>query len=101
MIILSNVEPSCRLVCGLFCATTAREEIEDMINNSNAQKTVGYIRVSTEEQAKSDRVSLKAQREAIENWCYENGYQVEIFEDAGISGRSVNRPAFNVLLQAV
>ncbi|MBW2567705.1 MAG: recombinase family protein [Deltaproteobacteria bacterium] len=49
-------------------------------------KAVGYIRVSTEGQAK-DGVSLDNQRKRIKTYCqYKDFELVEIIEDAGISG---------------
>lgn len=68
----------------------------------NAAKAVGYIRVSTEEQA-AEGVSLDAQRQRIAAWCDLNGYQLaEVFTDAGISGkRADNRPALQAALSAV
>ncbi len=38
-------------------------------------KAIGYIRVSTEEQAR-EGVSLKAQQESIKSWCDTNGYEL-------------------------
>jgi len=61
-------------------------------------KAVGYIRVSTEEQA-TDGVSLKAQREKLE--AYASLYDVElvaIIEDAGGSAKSLNRPGLRKAL---
>lgn len=52
---------------------------------------VGYIRVSTQDQA-TEGVSLQAQRAKIAAWCEVNDYElVEVFEDAGISGTSMDR----------
>jgi site-specific DNA recombinase len=54
-------------------------------------KAIGYIRVSTERQA-GEGVSLEAQTVKIENWCKANGYElVEVFTDAGISGKSMDK----------
>lgn len=57
------------------------------------QSAIGYIRVSTEDQA-SEGVSLDAQRARIAAWALANDYQlVEVYVDAGISGgRADNRP---------
>lgn len=50
---------------------------------------IGYIRVSTDEQADSG-AGLKAQRRAIENECQRRGWNlVEIYEDAGASAKSL------------
>jgi DNA invertase Pin-like site-specific DNA recombinase len=63
---------------------------------------VGYVRVSTEEQADS-RAGLDAQRTAIEAEAARRGWQVVgIFEDAGISGKAIaNRPALAAALAAL
>ncbi len=54
---------------------------------------IGYIRVSTEQQA-NEGVSLDAQRAKIEAWCTHNGYELaQVYVDAGISGKKLdNRP---------
>ncbi|GIW77970.1 MAG: hypothetical protein KatS3mg104_3033 [Phycisphaerae bacterium] len=46
---------------------------------------VGYIRVSTDEQANSG-LSLEYQRSEIEKWAAAKGQECVIFEDAGFSG---------------
>lgn len=54
-------------------------------------KAIGYIRVSTEQQA-GDGISLEAQRAKIESWCKTNDCELaEIFVDAGISGKSMDK----------
>lgn len=65
------------------------------------KKAIGYIRVSTERQAK-EGVSLDAQRQRIEQWCAHNGYELEnVFVDAGISGSTMKRrPGLNKALEA-
>ena len=53
-------------------------------------KAIGYIRVSTEEQAR-EGISRDNQRDKIENYCRLNDLQLmEILEDAGKSGRDLN-----------
>lgn len=55
------------------------------------KQAVGYIRVSTEQQA-TEGVSLEAQRTKIATWCVINGYElVNVFVDAGISGKSMDK----------
>lgn len=68
----------------------------------NTATAIGYVRVSTEEQA-TEGVSLEAQRNRIAAWCELNGYRLaEVFIDAGISGkRADNRPALQAALSAV
>lgn len=55
-------------------------------------RVLGYVRVSTEEQADSG-AGLAAQRKAIREGCASRGYELgEIVEDAGWSGKSLDRP---------
>lgn len=56
-------------------------------------KAIGYIRVSTAEQA-TEGVSLEAQRAKIAAWAAANDYElVAIHEDAGITGTSMDKRA--------
>ena len=63
---------------------------------------VGYLRVSTDEQADSG-LGLAAQRSAIEAECGRRGWTLAaVHTDAGISGKSVvNRPGLTEALAAV
>lgn len=65
------------------------------------QAAIGYVRVSTEEQA-ADGVSLAAQKARIQAWCDANGYTIaDVFIDAGLSGgRADNRPGLQAALDA-
>jgi site-specific DNA recombinase len=60
---------------------------------------IGYVRVSTEEQAQ-EGVSLENQRERIRAYCEQRGLTLlDVIEDAGISGGTNKmRPGFNALL---
>ncbi len=59
---------------------------------------IGYVRVSTEEQADS-RAGLDAQRTAIEADCQRRALPLlAIHEDAGLSGKSLDRPALTAAL---
>ena len=62
-------------------------------------KAIGYIRVSTEEQAK-EGVSLDNQIERIKSYCNYKGYELlEVIKDEGISGgKSRDRKGFVRLL---
>ena len=73
-----------------------------MTARRKTQNVVGYIRVSTEEQAASG-LGLAAQREAIEAECDRRGWQLlRVFEDAGASGSSLTRrPALTETLEAL
>jgi DNA invertase Pin-like site-specific DNA recombinase len=64
-------------------------------------KVIGYIRVSTEEQA-TDGVSLAAQREKVQG--YAKLYDLElvgVIEDAGESGKTLNRPGLQEALDMI
>jgi site-specific DNA recombinase len=62
---------------------------------------VGYIRVSTQDQA-SEGVSLDAQETRIVAWCKSQGWDPSIFADCGLSGgRADNRPGLQQALEAV
>lgn len=66
----------------------------------NKPRTVGYIRVSTEEQSR-EGVSLEMQISKIEKYCELHDLElVEIFEDAGISGKTIrSRPGLRSILK--
>jgi DNA invertase Pin-like site-specific DNA recombinase len=54
------------------------------------KRVVGYVRVSTREQADSG-LGLGAQRRAIRDTCKAKGWRlVKVFEDAGASGKTTN-----------
>jgi DNA invertase Pin-like site-specific DNA recombinase len=64
---------------------------------------LGYIRVSTDQQAKDDRSSLQVQTDVIEGFARIRGvdkYGVQIYTDAGVSGaiKLAERPAGKELL---
>ena len=61
---------------------------------------VGYVRVSTDEQA----LGPEAQREAIESWCSREAAElVAVFADLGVSGGTPveKRPGLNRALDAI
>ena len=64
-------------------------------------KAIVYIRVSTEEQGKSG-LGLEAQRQKALAYCQLHDHEVvAVVEDAGASGKSLNRPGMQRVLQAV
>lgn len=61
-------------------------------------KVAGYTRVSTSEQAVNG-LGLEVQRDKIAAYCSSQSWDlVKVYEDAGISGATIDRPAFNRLL---
>lgn len=57
---------------------------------------VGYIRASTQGQAK-DGYSLKYQEDEIKAYCEEQGWNlIHIFRDEGISGAKLNEEALEI-----
>lgn len=62
------------------------------------KKAVGYIRVSTTEQAQ-EGLSLAAQEARIRAYCTAKGWDLlRIYQDAGISGKSLDRPGVQSLI---
>ena len=64
--------------------------------------TALYVRVSTERQA-DEGYSLDAQKERLQAHCVAQGWPVDpahIYVDAGISGKSTDRPEFQRMLAA-
>ncbi len=66
------------------------------------KQAIGYIRVSTEQQA-DEGVSLVSQRAKIEAWCELNDYELTaIYEDVGISGKTIiKRPQLQIALKEI
>jgi len=63
-------------------------------------RVIGYVRVSTREQADS-RLGLDAQRRALTEEATRRGWSLEIIEDAGYTARSTNRPGLRRALRAL
>jgi DNA invertase Pin-like site-specific DNA recombinase len=65
------------------------------------ERVIGYVRVSTEEQAATG-ASIDAQRAAILSEAERRGWRiVEVVEDAGYSGKSLKRPGIAAALDAL
>ena len=58
---------------------------------------IGYLRVSTEEQASSG-LGLEAQRDTIQRYADAHGWGVVWHEDAGLSAKSLDRPQLQAAL---
>lgn len=68
--------------------------------NMNPIRAVGYVRVSTEEQAR-EGISIEAQEERIRALATAKGWQlVEIIRDAGYSGKNLNRPGAQSVIES-
>lgn len=67
-------------------------------------KSVGYVRVSTENQNGVDSFGLETQRDAITKYCAEKGLElVQIYEDPALSGSlpPLERPGLHALLEVL
>jgi DNA invertase Pin-like site-specific DNA recombinase len=58
---------------------------------------IGYLRVSTEEQANSG-LGLEAQRDTIQRYADAHSWEVVWYEDAGLSAKSLDRPQLQAAL---
>jgi len=79
----------------------AKEKVAVLCTEQRAQKAVGYIRVSTEEQAATGH-GLEVQERAIRSFCESQDYDlIEIISDAGVSGakRPEDRDGFRRVLE--
>jgi len=63
-------------------------------------QVVGYVRVSTDEQAESG-LGLAAQRSAIKAECERRGWLLAAVHKDALSGKSMNRPGLAAALEAV
>ena len=79
-----------------------------MSDFNSKRKVAFYIRVSTERQAKVKEGSLKNQKQMLlaelnkRNMQYNHwGELIEIYVDEGISGKDINRPAFQKMLNDI
>ena len=64
-------------------------------------KAIGYVRVSTEQQA-NEGVSIDLQIEKVKQYCNLYGYELhDIIIDAGLSAKSLNRPGLANVLQCL
>ncbi len=65
----------------------------------SSPRAIGYIRVSTEDQAR-EGVSLDVQAERIRAYCQAKGWTLtEIIRDEGRSARDLNRPGIQRVLE--
>jgi len=72
-----------------------------MLEATEATAVIGYVRVSTGEQAEVG-YGLAAQRAAVEIECDRRGWDlVQIFSDEGESGKDLDRPALREALEFI
>lgn len=72
-----------------------------MMAKAKVKRTLGYVRVSTAEQANSG-AGLAAQRKAIRDECKRRGWElVEVVADEGYSAGSLKRPGIQRALDAL
>jgi DNA invertase Pin-like site-specific DNA recombinase len=69
-----------------------------MPEDSQPPRMLGYVRVSTEEQATSG-LGMADQRKALEQEADRRGWQIEIVVDAGQSGSTLERPGLKTALE--
>ena len=62
------------------------------------KNAIGYIRVSTEQQADDDKYGIESQKQAILLYANNNGYHIVDWKIDDVSGASDNRPALNEIL---
>ena len=62
------------------------------------QICLGYSRVSSDEQA-AHGISIDAQRNILQGYAAMTAQRIRIYEDAGFSGKNMNRPALRQLLE--
>ena len=64
-------------------------------------RLIGYVRVSSEEQAQSG-LSLENQKAKLQAYCDLYGHElVEVVTDAGFSGKSLSRPGIQAALESL
>lgn len=62
------------------------------------KNAIGYVRVSTEDQATDEKYGIEVQKQAILLYANDNGYNIVDWEIDTISGAKDNRPAFDKIL---
>lgn len=68
------------------------------MNIAKLKNAIGYIRVSTEGQAKDDKFGIEAQKQAILLYANENGYCIVDWKIDEVSGAKDERPALEEIL---
>lgn len=79
-----------------------RKRSAPLVNVQSGQiEAIGYIRVSTGEQADSG-LGLEVQRQKIAAQCEANGWKlIKTYEDAGVTAKHLDRPALQTALESL
>ena len=81
----------------------ARNKIQTETKAARATRALGYLRVSTEEQAASGH-GLDTQEKSVRAFAESQGYElVAVLTDPGVSGatRPADRPSFGQALEMI
>jgi len=71
------------------------------MTQTTTRRVLGYIRVSTEEQASSG-LSLESQRQKLQQYCDLHDHDlVDVVVDAGESAKNLNRPGMQRVIKAI
>lgn len=62
-------------------------------------EVAGYVRVSTEKQ--KEEGAHERQKEQLQSWADRNDHEIQIFMDAGISGQSDDREAYDKMMSRI
>ena len=86
-----------------FVKTEDGYHVADEMIHDKPKKTraVGYIRVSTKQQAAEDRLGVEAQKQAIQTYADQEGYEIVRWYKDEISGVKENRDALDEILFGV
>lgn len=68
------------------------------VSKKPVKEAVGYIRVSTENQAQDDKYGVDAQRQSIIQYAKDNGYIITKWYEDHISGASDRKPEWDKIL---
>lgn len=68
------------------------------VTKKAVKEAVGYIRVSTENQAQDDKYGIEAQRQGIIQYAKENGYIITKWFEDHVSGASDRKPEWDKIL---
>ena len=74
-------------------------KIIDTLNQKETKTAVGYCRFSSDHQREE---SIEAQQRIINDYAKRNNYKIiDWYIDRGVSGKTVNRPSFQKMLEVI